>query len=82
MAARVLLVIAAAAAAVILANVALLGIAQGNEEPVGKLRPGVALTSQPATGTVATPSAEEPGDDSGGAPDSETGEDHGGGGDD
>ncbi len=77
MAVRVLLVIAAAAAAVIVANVALLGIVQGSEEPVGKLRPGAALTLQPEPSTATTPSVEEPGDDSGGTPDTETGEDHG-----
>jgi hypothetical protein len=58
-AARVMLVVAIAAAAVIVANVALLGVLEGRDEPVGKLRPGIALTSPltqpPATGEGTPP---------------------------
>ena len=84
---RVLLVVAVAAAAVIIANVALLGVVAGRDEPVGKLRPGIALTTpagEPATGAQEPPStattgpAEEPGDTTGGRPDTETGEGNGG----
>ena len=57
-AARVLLAISVAAAAVILANVALLGVAEGKDEPVGKLRPGVVLV----------PTSSEPTDDVGANP--------------
>ena len=56
---RVLLAVAIAAAAVIVANVALLGVVEGRDEPVGKLGPGIALTSpvaEPAaTGKEAPP---------------------------
>jgi hypothetical protein len=80
---RVLLVVAAAAAAVIVANVALLGVVENTDEPVGKLRPGIALTTpagETTTGsqepplTATTTGSEESGDTTGGRPDTETGE--------
>jgi hypothetical protein len=42
---RALLVLAVAAAAVIVANVALLGVVVNENEPVGRLRPFAALTA-------------------------------------
>lgn len=58
--------VAVAAAAVIVANVALLGVVEGRDEPVGKLRPGIALTpagdstTAPTTAAATSPATTAP----------------------